>query len=173
MATRRRSDPGRRLLLAALPLALAPRAALARADAVEWGLVHGSVHLPLPDGLAMSPRALDDRPENVRILRKLGDALRQSGRRYQASGAPLALNFETEVERVPQRLHRGIADTRGRVKFAIAMTVDEAAGGRRFWSGEASYLAPPSDEQAVFDQIARLLVEEIGRSSRARGFTLE
>ena len=172
MATRRRSDPGRRLVLA-LPLALAPVAALSRGPGVEWGVVHGSVHAPMPEGLAISPRALDDRPENLRILRKLGDALRQAGRRYQAAGAPLALNFDSEVERVPQRLHRGVADTRGRVKFAISMTLDEAASGRRFWSGEASYLAPANDEAAIFDQIARLLVDEIGRSSRARGFTLE
>jgi hypothetical protein len=136
MATRRRSDPGRRLVLA-LPLALAPVAALSRGPGVEWGVVHGSVHAPMPEGLAISPRALDDRPENLRILRKLGDALRQAGRRYQAAGAPLALNFDTEVERVPQRLHRGVPDTRGRVKFAISMTIDEAASGRRFWSGEA------------------------------------
>ncbi len=172
MATHRPSEARRRLVLA-LPLALAPAPLLAQGAAVEWGQVHGTVHMPLPAGLAISPRALDDRPANVRILRKLGDALRQAGRRYQASGAPLALNFETEVERVPQRLHRGVADTRGRVKFAISMTVDEDASGRRFWSGEASYLAPPNDEAAVFDQIARILVDEIGRSSRARGFTLE
>ena len=73
MATRRRSDPGRRLVLA-LPLALAPAAALSRGPGVEWGVVHGSVHAPMPEGLAISPRALDDRPENLRILRRLGDA---------------------------------------------------------------------------------------------------
>ncbi|MFM8680950.1 MAG: hypothetical protein ACKOGH_15310 [Alphaproteobacteria bacterium] len=172
MDTRRRSDPGRRLLIA-LPLALAPAAALARGEAVEWGQVHGSVHAPMPEGLAISPRALDDRPENIRRLRKLGDALRQAGRRSPPSGAPLALNFDTEVERVPQRLHRGVADTRGRVKFAISLTIDEAASGRRCGSGAASYLAPANDEATIFDQIARVLVDEIGRSPRVRGFTLE
>jgi hypothetical protein len=55
----------------------------------------------------------------------------------------------------------------------IAMTVDDETSGRRLWSGEVSYLGAPNDEAAIFDQILRLLVEEIGRTARPRGFTLE
>ena len=45
--------------------------------------------------------------------------------------------------------------------------------GQRLWTGEASYLALPNDETVVFNQLAQMLVLEIGKTSRVRGFTLE
>jgi hypothetical protein len=66
-----------------------------------------------------------------------------------------------------------VRDTRGRVKFAIVMTLDEEASGRRLWSGEASYLGAPNDESTIFDQILRILADEIGRTTKLRGFDLE
>lgn len=171
MDTPLRSDIARRALIAgAAALAAAPAAAQ---SAPEWGFLHASSHHPMPAGAAITPRALDDHPDKRRLLRGIGDAMRQSGQGYRASGAPLTLNFDTEIERVPQVLQRGVRDARGRVKFMIAMTVDEEATGRRLWSGEVSYLGAPNDEAAIFDQILRMLVEEIGRTARPRGFTLE
>jgi hypothetical protein len=175
MATRRRNDQGRRAIvfaLAALPV-LSGAGRAAAADETPWGLVHASSHYPLPRELAITPRALDDHPDKRRLLRGLADAMRQTGLAYVAAGGRLALNFDTEIERVPQTLRRGIRDTRGRVKFLIAMTVDEEGSGRRLWSGEISYLGAPQDEAAIFDQILRLLVDEIGRSAKPRGFSLE
>lgn len=172
MATFRPSDPGRRGFAAGLA-ALVAAGPAAGQDAPEWGQIHASSHYPLPPGQTIAPRALDDHPDNRRLIRGIADALRQTGKQAAASGAPLALNFATEIERVPQTLQRGIRDSRGRVKFVIAMTVDEERSGRRLWSGEVSYLGAPNDEAAIFDQILRLLVEEIGRTAGLRGFTLE
>ena len=105
---------------------------------------------------------------------RLGDALRQAGRPIgRDGGAGLTLNFDTEIERVPQKLQRGINDTRGRVKFALTMTVDDGRSGQRLWTGEASYLAAPNDEALVFNQLAQMLVQEIGKTSKVRGFSLE
>jgi hypothetical protein len=173
MATPRRSDAGRRaLLLAGFATAFAASPAASQA-APGWGQLHASSHHPVPGGAAITPRALDDHPENRRLLRGLADALRQSGHPYRANGGALALNFETGIERVPQTLQRGVRDTRGRVKFAIVMTLDEEASGRRLWSGEASYLGAPNDESTIFDQILRILADEIGRTTKLRGFDLE
>jgi hypothetical protein len=172
MDTRLRSDVARRALIAGAA-ALAATGPAAGQSAAQWGFIHASSHHPLPPGAAITPRVLDDHPDKRRLLRGIGDALRQSGQGYRASGGQLALNYDTEVERVPQTLQRGVRDARGRVKFMIAMTVDDETSGRRLWSGEVSYLGAPNDEAAIFDQILRLLVEEIGRTARPRGFTLE
>lgn len=172
MDTRLRSDIGRRAAIAGAA-ALAAASPAAAQQVPEWGFLHASSHHPMPAGAAITPRALDDHPDKRRLVRGIADALRQSGQGYRASGAPLTLNFDTEIERVPQVLQRGVRDARGRVKFMLAMTVDEETSGRRLWSGEVSYLGAPNDEAAIFDQILRMLVEEIGRSTKPRGFTLE
>lgn len=163
----------RRLLVAALAAAATPVLAQ-QPPAIEWGQIYGTSHQPVPQAAALAPRALDDKPQNLQILRRLGDALRQAGRAARGDGAPgLTLNFDTEIERVPQRLQRGVNDTRGRVKFALTMTVDDGRTGQRMWSGEASYLAVPNDETLIFNQLAQMLVQEIGKTSKVRGFTLE
>lgn len=164
----------RRRCLIAAAFAAAAGGARAQAPIIEWGQIHGTSHQPVPAGAAVAPRALDDKPENVQILRRLGDALRQAGRPVRSDGgAGLTLNFDTEIERVPQKLQRGINDTRGRVKFALTMTVDDGRSGQRLWTGEASYLALPNDQTVIFNQLAQMLAQEIGKTSRVRGFTLE
>jgi hypothetical protein len=174
MATCRRSDAGRRALLAGLTGIVAIATVPAGGQvAPVWGQLHASSHHPVPGDATITPRALDDHPENRRLLRGLADALRLSGRAYRARGGALTLNFETEIERVPQTLQRGVRDTRGRVKFAIVMTLDEETSGRRLWSGEASYLGAANDESAIFDQILRVLADEIGRTTKLRGFDLD
>lgn len=164
----------RRGVLAACLAAVAMQAA-AQKPAIEWGQIHGTSHQPVPPDAAVTPRPLDDKPQNMQILRRLGDALRQAGRPTggAAGASPLTLNFDTEIERVPLRLQRGVNDTRGRVKFALTMTVDHGGSGQRLWTGEASYLALPNDETLIFNQLAQMLVQEIGKTSRVRGFTLE
>ena len=165
----------RRELLAAGLASVALPAHGQKPPAIEWGQIHGTSHQPVAARAAVTPRPLDDKPENLQILRRLGDALRQAGRPTRADAGPegFVLNFDTEIERVPQKLQRGVNDTRGRVKFALTMTVDDPRSGQRLWTGEASYLALPNDETVVFNQLAQMLVLEIGKSSRVRGFTLE
>lgn len=164
----------RRFLLAAGLASVAAPLGAQPVPAIEWGQIHGTSHQPVSATAPVVPRALDDKPQNVQILRRLGDALRQAGRPVgRDGGAGLTLNFDTEIERVPQKLQRGINDTRGRVKFALTMTVDDGRSGQRLWTGEASYLAAPNDEALVFNQLAQMLVQEIGKTSKVRGFSLE
>lgn len=168
----------RRLFLAGLAGLAALPVAQAQQPVVEWGQIHTTTHGPAAQveaarGRSVAARPLDDKPADVQLARRFTDALRRAGHPVAASGAQLALNFETEIERVPQTLQRGIADTRGRVKFVILATLDDAASGQRLWSGQASYLGAPNNEAAIFAQLAQLLVDELGRTSRVRGFTLE
>lgn len=163
----------RRRIVIAAALAIAATGARAQQPAIEWGQIHGTSHKPAPGNLPIAVRALDDRPGNVAIARRLTDALRRSSRQIGAAAAPLTLNFDTETERVPQRLHRGITDTRGRVKFVLTATLDETATGQRLWSGEASYLGFANEESSIFAQLAQMLAEELGNNVRVRGFALE
>ncbi len=152
---------------------LAASGAGAQQPVIEWGQIHATSHKPAPGALPITVRALDDRPANAPIARRLAESLRRAGRQTAPAAAPLTLNFDTETERVPQRLQRGITDTRGRVKFVLTATLDETATGQRLWSGEASYLGYANEENSIFAQLAQMLVEEIGRNLRVRGFALE
>jgi len=163
----------RRLILALAALGLLGQAWAQAPGRPEWGQIHAFSHHAFPDAAALLPRLLDDHPEHARLLPIMASALRQSGRVVGDGQAPLQLSLETEVALVPTTLHRGVADTRGRVKFVVALTVDERESGRRLWSGEISYLAPENDGPSILDQIVRLLVPEIGRAVRPRGFTLD
>mgnify|MGYP000514460751 CR=1 FL=1 len=162
----------RRVVITAA-LALAAAGARAQQPAIEWGQIHGTSHKAVPGNLPITVRALDDRPANVQIARRLVDALRRTSHQIGPAAAPLTLNFDTETERVPQRLQRGITDTRGRVKFVLTATLDETASGQRLWSGEASYLGFANEENSIFAQLAQMLVEELGKNVRVRGFALE
>jgi len=162
----------RRLFLAA-GLAGFAATALAQAPVIEWGQIHAAAHQPLPRERPIAVRPLDDKPGDVQLARRFSDALRRAGRQGAPMGGALALNFETEIERVPQTLQRGITDTRGRVKFLIVATVDDPASGQRLWSAQASYLGAPNNEAVIFAQLAQFLVDELGKTVRTRGFTLE
>lgn len=172
MATSRLSSLSRRFLLAAALTSLVGTA-LAQQPVTEWGQIYTTAHQPAAADQAVGVRPLDDKPADVQLARRFADALRRAGRPAATAQAPLVLNFETEIERVPQTLQRGINDTRGRVKFLIVATLDDPRSGQRLWSGQASYLGAPNQEAVVFAQLAQLLVDELGKTSRMRGFTLE
>jgi hypothetical protein len=135
------------------------------------GQVFGSVFHPLPAGAAFAVRALDDTPNNLRLARRLADALRRRGRAVQPPPAPLLVSVETETQQVPNRAERYPADLRGPVRYVLTVTVDEA--GRRLWNGEASYVGNPNEEAQVFLQLVEVIADEIGITSRPHGFRLE
>jgi hypothetical protein len=41
------------------------------------------------------------------------------------------------------------------------------------WNGEASYVGDPNREETTFLQLVEVIADEVGISSRARGFGLE
>ncbi|MBL8701101.1 MAG: hypothetical protein JNK67_22185 [Alphaproteobacteria bacterium] len=167
--------------LAALLLAglVGAASAPAQQPITEWGQIYTTAHQPAArdaGDLRRQPigvRPLDDKPADVQLARRFTDALRRAGHAVATAQAQLVLSFETEIERVPQTLQRGITDTRGRVKFQLVATLDDTRSGHRLWTGQASYLGAPNQEAPTFAQLAQLLVDEIGRTSRMRGFTLE
>ena len=162
---RRRSALLAGIVIAAVPL-------VARAQAPEPGRAYGLAFQPLPAGAAFAVRALDDSAGNLRLARRFAEALRHRGRAVQPALAPLTLNFETEIQQVPNRDTRYPGDSRGPVRYVLTATVDDATG-KRLWNGEASYVGNPNAETLIFAQLVEVLADEVGRTSAAHGFLLE
>lgn len=156
----------------ALLLAAVGAAAQAPAQDADRGEIHASSYLPLPSGAAFAVRPLNDSAANLRLVPRFAEALRRGGRGAPSTAGSLILNFDTEVDTVPLRQQRA-ADGRGRVRLVLSATIDDSASGRRMWSAEASYLARPNEENEILAQLAQLIVAEIGRSFRVRGFKLD
>lgn len=120
---------------------VAPAAAQAPAstgDGPAPGRTHASSYAPLPSGAALAVRPWDNSAANLRLKANFTDAISKRGLRLAESGAPLSLNFETEVEslstpdtgptlgQVQGRNH----DTRVRMNF-WSTTQDSVLTGRQ------------------------------------------
>ncbi len=132
------------ILLAASALALSLSPGLAQSpDAPLPGRTHAASYAPLPSGLAIAVRPWDNNTANLRLKGKFAEALGQRGVSLAETGAPLVLNFETEVEsiavpdggptlgQVQSRNH----ESRIRMNF-WSSTQDSVVTGRR--AGETS-----------------------------------
>jgi len=87
------------LAVAALVLGLAPSLAQSP-DGPPPGRTHASSYAPIPAGLAIAVRPWDNTSANLRLKGKFAETLAQRGVKLAESGAPLNLNFETEVESI-------------------------------------------------------------------------
>ncbi len=64
------------------------------------GRTHAASYAPLPSGLPITVRPWDNNTANQRLKSKFTEALGQRGMALAEKGAPLTLNFETEVESI-------------------------------------------------------------------------
>ncbi len=88
-------------LLAASALVLSLSQGLAQSpDAPLPGRTHAASYAPMPSGLTISVRPWDNNTANQRLKGKFTEALSQRGVALSETGAPLTLNFETEVESI-------------------------------------------------------------------------
>ncbi len=131
-------------LLAASVLALSLSPGLAQSpDAPLPGRTHAASYAPVPSGLPIAVRPWDNNTANQRLKGKFTEALSQRGVALSEAGAPLTLNFETEVESiaVPDggptlgQLQARNHESRVRLNF-WSTTQDSVVTGRR--SGESS-----------------------------------
>lgn len=60
----------------------------------------------------------------------------------------------------------------GSVQFQLTLSLDDARGVR-LWQGTATLLGSPTDEQAAYGAMARVLLDEIGRTVRQKPFRIE
>lgn len=126
------------LLGGAVPGGTGPAAAQSASAPAGAGRLHASSYAPVPDGLATSVRPWDNSAANLRLKSAFADALGRRGVKTADSGAPLALNFETEIEdlSVPDggpTLGQVLArnhDSRVRMNF-WSTTQDSLTQGRR------------------------------------------
>lgn len=88
-------------LLAASALALGLSPGLAQSpDGPLPGRTHAASYAPVPSGLSIAVRPWDNNTANQRLKSKFTEALSQRGVTLAEAGAPLTLNFETEVESI-------------------------------------------------------------------------
>lgn len=88
-------------LLAASVLALSSPPGFAQnPDAPLPGRTHAASYAPIPSGLAITVRPWDNNTANQRLKSKFTEALSQRGVALADLGAPLSLNFETEVDNI-------------------------------------------------------------------------
>jgi hypothetical protein len=130
------------LAVSAAVLSLSPGLAQ-NPDAPLPGRTHAASYAPVPSGLAITVRPWDNNTANLRLKGKFTEALSQRGIPLAETGAPLTLNFETEVEsiavpaggptlgQVQARNH----DSRVRLNFWSTTQVSVVTGRR---SGEVS-----------------------------------
>lgn len=59
------------------------------------------------------------------------------------------------------------------VRYVITVTLDDSRSGQRLWQGEARYAGSDRDQNQAFAAMVPLLVAELGKTVRARSFTLD
>jgi len=64
------------------------------------GRAHAAAYAPVPSGLPITVRPWDNNSANQRLKSKFTETLSQRGVSLAETGAPLTLNFETEVESI-------------------------------------------------------------------------
>lgn len=88
-------------LLGAMALALSLSPGFAQnPDAPLPGRTHAASYAPVPSGLPIAVRPWDNNAANLRLKSKFTEALSQRGVTLAEAEAPLALNFETEMESI-------------------------------------------------------------------------
>jgi hypothetical protein len=115
-----------------------PPAPTGAATAAGPGRLHASAYAPIPQDLPTAVRPWDNSAANLRLKATFTDTMTRRGIKLAEAGAPLALNFETEVESlsVPDggpSLGQVIArnhDSRVRMNF-WSTTQDSLTQGRR------------------------------------------
>jgi hypothetical protein len=60
----------------------------------------------------------------------------------------------------------------GSVQFQLTLSIDDARGAR-LWQGTATLLGSPTDEQAAYGAMARVLLDDLGRTVRQKPFRIE
>jgi hypothetical protein len=68
---------------------------------------------------------------------------------------------------------RGDAATQAAVRYVLTATLDDARTGQRLWQGEARYAGGDRDQSQAWAAMVPLLVAELGKTVRARSFTLD
>ncbi|MBI3453138.1 MAG: hypothetical protein HY057_10015 [Rhodospirillales bacterium] len=125
-------------LFTALALVAGPAAGQGTYDPAAPGQVHASAFAAMPADLPIAVRPLDNSTDNLRLKRRFQDALASRSIPTAPDKAPLALNFETEVQetarsRRPPSLGEFKGDNRdSQVRINLwSTTQDSVTQGRR------------------------------------------
>jgi hypothetical protein len=167
------------------------------------GFAYSTNYEALPAGSGLRVRALDNSPNNQRLVRTVREAMQRAGRPASDVGA-FVLTLETEVNPIGAGFPRERRDVDPQGHYyqfnvplgrrpgdpppAVArqqqptpqgsvqfsMTLTVDDGtGRRYWLGQAYYTGSPDDQETAFNVMARTLVEQFGRTVRQRSFRIQ
>jgi hypothetical protein len=190
-----------RLIAAGLMLGLAMAPARAQ-DAAQGALFASSFHA-LPAAPAIEVRPLDNSRENLALKPRFDAALQRRSISVQAGASlvlnfetevqpmirqgSLGTLGEARVTERDSQFRINLWSTtqdsvlQGRkgepghsaVRYVITATLDDGRTGQRLWQGEARYAGGDRDQGQAFAAMVPLLVGELGKTVRARSFTLD
>ena len=89
--------------IASLALVATAGGAWAQGEGAGLGRASASSYAAIPLGVPVMVRPLDDSPDQLRIKENIASALSRRQWRVQESPAPIAFNFETEIQQIGRR----------------------------------------------------------------------
>lgn len=188
--------------LGVLLIACAPSSA-ATAQQPARGLLHAVSFEPLPEGMPILVRPLDDTDENLAIKKEFEAAMAADGFNVEADEARFVLSFETREEVAagpapkPQTTIR-FRDQGGRMstsdqrnvpklieaprdgtriyrpsRYRIDATIDDKLDGTRLWQGWAVADLGEQTHLLLAKTMVPAIVDSVGQTVRERPFPLQ
>ena len=158
-------------------------------------------HSPLPEGLPILVRPLDNSTENLEIKKQFDTALTQSGFTLAKDSSFLVLSFETRRElgggptprrEVTDRMPSDLAAQKGmryrpqiasgpaigprsisRSRYRLDATIDDRQSNKRLWRGWAIAPLHGDDTSASVDAMVKALVTSIGQTVTQKPFDIK
>lgn len=188
--------------LGVLLIACAPPSA-ATAQQPERGLLHAVSFEPLPEGMPILVRPLDDTDENLAIKKEFEAAMATDGFNVAADEARLVLSFETREEvaagpapkpqttihlrgqegrmstsderNVPKLIEAPRDGTRiyRPSRYRIDATIDDKLDGTRLWQGWAVAGLDEHTHLFLAKTMVPAIVDGIGQTVREKPFPLQ
>jgi len=188
--------------LGVLLIAFAPPSA-ATAQQPERGLLHAVSFEPLPEGMPILVRPLDDTDENLAIKKEFEAAMATDGFNVAADEARLVLSFETREEvaagpapkpqttirfrgqggrmstsderNVPKLIEAPRDGTRiyRPSRYRIDATIDDKLDGARLWQGWAVAGLDEHTHLFLAKTMVPAIVDGIGQTVREKPFPLQ
>lgn len=188
--------------LGVLLIACAPPSA-ANAQQPERGLLHAVSFEPLPEGMPILVRPLDDTDENLAIKKEFEAAMATDGFNVAADEARLVLSFETREEvaagpapkpqttirfrgqggrmstsderNVPKLIEAPRDGTRiyRPSRYRIDATIDDKLDGTRLWQGWAVAGLDEHTHLFLAKTMVPAIVDGIGQTVREKPFPLQ
>jgi hypothetical protein len=169
--------------------------------AQDQGVVNAMSHNPLPEGLPILVRPLDNSAENLKIKKQFETVLAQDGYVVATDSSFLVLSFETRRElgggptprrQVTDRMPKDQSAQKGmryrpqiaegqpsgptsisRSRYRLDATLDDKQSNKRLWRGWAIAPLQGDDTSATTEAMVKALVGSIDHTVSQQPFAIE